>query len=196
MSDATVNQLTSDMLLCKKLCEDAHKLLNELVNKLNKLEIRLEHINSTSQRSEKDIDKLQTTVNNYYNNSITNRQSIHDLENDLRNAKEKLSSINTSTMTTDDNLSRLRTEFISIKETINRISNDVRKMGKDVEELEKEINANVEDINKDIVDFKNAIEERVRKLEDNSLTIEVFKKTIIGAVSIIGALSGLLIYFI
>ena len=67
MSDATVNQLTSDMLLCKKLCEDAHKLLNELVNKLNKLEIRLEHINSTSQRSEKDIDKLQTTVNNYYN---------------------------------------------------------------------------------------------------------------------------------
>ena len=99
-------------------------------------------------------------------------------------------------MTTDDNLSRLRTEFISIKETINRISNDVRKMGKDVEELEKEINANVEDINKDIVDFKSAIEERVRKLEDNSLTIEVFKKTIVGAVSIIGALSGLLIYFI
>lgn len=196
MDDTSVNQLFTDMKFCKKLCEEVGHNLKALSDKLSKLELQLEHIRITSDRNERDVEKINSNLEGYKDISDTNRRDIHDIERELSNTKEKLSSINNSTMTTDDNLSRLRTEVISIKETLNRMSTDISKIDKELEELEKAINTVREEANKELLEFKKSVEERLRILEDNSLTIDVFKRTVIGAIGIIGALSGLIVYFV
>lgn len=196
MGEISVNQLYTDMQICKKLCEEVGNNLKSLTDRLSKLELQLEHINITSVRNEKDILKIDSHVESYREMSLANRQSLHDIERDFNNTKDKLTSINNSTMTTDDNLSRLRTEVVGIKESLNRMASDISKIEKELEELERSITQVNEDANRELMDFKKNVEERLRILEDNSLTVEVFKRTIIGAIGIIGALSGLFAYFV